>query len=1162
MSRLSAATKRSFSHGNEDMNEHFKRGKKNHPNSAWLQTWIHMFMQAPDSLCLVDGNTTGDDYSIIRIKSVGKLGSISVHLVCNANAYLQRKKVPSEEDVISVFVVYKGLTLIEQSIMLDCARCLVKFRPTSDTKAMFTSPANVRSDMELFFIDTETEPRVEELEIGDDTDTYRERRIFQVNHFNIKAKHLEVQELIEPAQLVNHILRARIHVTQHNPVPKTIIYYNQRGAGTGKTFESVQMLQSQEFRHKNCFVFLTKMHSARQVILSEFKEQCETLKLQLHDVRSIEGAKCTTIYFSRASESTQCTLIIATVDSFMFNCCKDTTTRFAGLNYFQGIVERVSQGSLKLDSGILRFAGQQIRVNKKLLVVIDEAQDLSLTYLTAFCEIMRRHYLDIFVIGDKLQSIMGQDNMFAEILASDLPETVKVEIRHGEHIVRRFHRPSLMSLVNKVVNYSDHGCVPIVGICPDSINCGFDHMEDANGGVEVFAVDGKKSISLQVINILSAEVNRKCSKRYLPQDFAIISPFISGDWTVEVENAVMEFWVSMFRNEEYRRYASSLDSTWDDYNINEYQDFVVVHKSVEGQPIDLSKSKKATRIMSVHAAKGTGRPVVILLNVNENNLCTFSQDTGNLVYESLLNVAITRQKLKLHVALTLNGDDIFQRFEHLLLPSAMDPDVQPCIDRVFRHIKTTEVIKWIDKSASCKTFSDAHFGKYPIPEMQRVNNGLVDMSDHILRHAILFYRALLTIAADMDEDEKRQIKTCFRVLSGLDLKKVSSEDFRQLIWKRQKGTNPTWIPILVYGIDNKLSAYNNYANQICDFIRNVQKKMKEAFKRTNIHIPNNLCPLESLVLVYMIPYVINGALNKIQDEILCTPKLLYQVWNEYKCNPADHLEYDCKCQETFLLTKSKQSGTQTKIVSHYELVKHIDSLYDRYKELLQKHCPNEKFAYNMLHTYYFAGKSTLRTEFLFKSHAVLLAYSEKSVIKIFLQPSISVVNFNEILACATLDTYYIHSTLPTQDEHNGNYLKFKDKTVHMAVWSLDPNDVFWYQLNVDDGMMERIIRGYLMDRYKRYATIVYFFYNHCKDSPTRKELKLNSYAYTVSKIKDPIPLFVKRIFYDANVKFEDDNQHDDLVANFDTSENFAKTYDQYLTKAVDTFFKKSRMVVD
>ena len=49
-----------------------------------------------------------------------------------------------------------------------------------------------------------------------------------------------------------------------------------------------------------------------------------------------------------------------------------------------------------------------------------------------------------------------------------------------------------------------------------------------------------------------------------------------------------------------------------------------------------------TRIYSIHASKGEGRTISIILGLNQNSLELHSTILGDLKYESLLHVAVTR----------------------------------------------------------------------------------------------------------------------------------------------------------------------------------------------------------------------------------------------------------------------------------------------------------------------------------------------------------------------------------------------------------------------------------------------------------------------------------------------------------------------------------------
>lgn len=52
-------------------------------------------------------------------------------------------------------------------------------------------------------------------------------------------------------------------MTIENTIQCTL-FHNQRGAGCGKTYESIQLLQSNN--DKDIFIYLTKMHSAKKLL--------------------------------------------------------------------------------------------------------------------------------------------------------------------------------------------------------------------------------------------------------------------------------------------------------------------------------------------------------------------------------------------------------------------------------------------------------------------------------------------------------------------------------------------------------------------------------------------------------------------------------------------------------------------------------------------------------------------------------------------------------------------------------------------------------------------------------------------------------------------------------------------------------------------------------
>ena len=62
-------------------------------------------------------------------------------------------------------------------------------------------------------------------------------------------------------------------------------------------------------------------------------------------------------------------------------------------------------------NGNIRYAGV-IKLNKRLLLVGDEMQDLSEEYIKAIIKITRDRYVDFYGVGDILQSISIKKNSF------------------------------------------------------------------------------------------------------------------------------------------------------------------------------------------------------------------------------------------------------------------------------------------------------------------------------------------------------------------------------------------------------------------------------------------------------------------------------------------------------------------------------------------------------------------------------------------------------------------------------------------------------------------------------------------------------------------------------------------------------------------------------
>ena len=98
---------------------------------------------------------------------------------------------------------------------------------------------------------------------------------------------------------------------------------------------------------------------------------------------------------------------------------------------------------------------------------------------------------------------------------------------------------------------------------------------------------------------------------------------------------------------------------------------------------------RATHITSIHASQGTGRDCVILLGMTEGGLKRFSGETDNLMYNSLINVALSRQKRFLCVGLENNGDDIWRRFKSVNVD--IRNEFGPIFTKLSRHTSLSDI---------------------------------------------------------------------------------------------------------------------------------------------------------------------------------------------------------------------------------------------------------------------------------------------------------------------------------------------------------------------------------------------------------------------------------------------------------------------------------------
>ena len=395
-----------------------------------------------------------------------------------------------------------------------------------------------------------------------------EDKIYKVNPNEIKSYMIDVIEYKNKKSFIKSI-KNKINIWCEEKIPQCILYHNQRGAGCGKTYESIQLMNNNEkFKYKNIFIYLTKAHTAKDVIYNELLEQNKRGSLNNLEIPqegyNISGKQYKINYYNKKTES-KCKIIIGTIDSFMFAIGnKENKDK----DFFSGIVKSIKNGYVKTEkNGSIKYSQENIKLNKKCLIIIDEAQDLGPEYIEAICSIMRNTYIDVYIIGDKLQSIWGEHNIHTFLECNNLPH-ITIEKSNGINHVMRFHNEQFIDFVNNIIDFNKYNLPHITQVCNNQ-TCKYKHENDIKP-YNIFQMEtiysGEKNeikvdkLIQQIINYMKKEIDKY---NYLPNNFMFIFPILSKNFLANrLEAKLQEFWIDKFNDENYQNNVLNNNTFW------------------------------------------------------------------------------------------------------------------------------------------------------------------------------------------------------------------------------------------------------------------------------------------------------------------------------------------------------------------------------------------------------------------------------------------------------------------------------------------------------------------------------------------------------------------------------------------------------------------------
>jgi len=773
------------------------------------------------------------------------------------------------------------------------------------------------------------------------------------------------------------------------------LYLKQQGAGNGKTFGIIQMLESKEFEHYDCLIVVSKQHSAKYVIYNELKTQIDNGQLKnIKIVDTKEINKKYKIKFNNTKNNKESHLIIGTIDSLMYTLGNKNTKEY---DKFKGLVNSIINGYIEDEKiNAISYGSTNIRLNKKMCLIIDETQDLNKEYGIAIFEIMKSRYIDAYIVGDKLQSLSDDKNAFIYMLDNDYSYINKI-ICEKTNVCRRFYHPELVNLVNDIIPFERY---ELPKITP------YKDANDYKNVVIPFKI-ANNNLNDAVQNILEYYIDAVNKYKYNPNDFLIITPFTDKNKIAcSLEIAINNYWCDKFNTNIFTRYA-------------------IFHKSEEGTSINLAESENATRIVSIHTSKGDGRKAVFVIGLNEESLLKFSKETNNLIYNSLIHVALTRAKERIYIKIENEYDDIYKKLMKFCKENNV---ILECTDiNISNKIRYEKIINLLKNNLD---YNDIYYNiiaktdniKKLIDE--KSDKEIIDLGHHCIRYASMLISLYLNIVANENNNKteseiKRQIYAILNKISNMQV--YNCETVKEYINNIDNKSDEILLSIVK--IYDKGEDYINYNKIIYDFIISIKIKLQKIINKNNII---NLCPYECIILHYMIEITQNRTFSSI------TITDLYNITDIYNKTFNNTIlgHENCICKKKFKLNDiidEKYDKINKYLLNHYEQIKKINKIYQKFL--------NDYKSTNWLISHRVDYNGT-NNDFNIYSYFTMIGYNEREVYNIYIKPQVNCLNYNEILLDSIYDTHLINNC------SNNNFDRFSNKSIKTIIFTFD-NDSYY-----------------------------------------------------------------------------------------------------------------------
>lgn len=974
--------------------------------------------------------------------------------------------------------------------------------------------------------------------------------IYKVNPALVRSHQVNVREPVSKTEFIS-AMKSNSNVWDIDEPVQCRLYVKQQGAGSGKTYGLMQMLNNDsDMAHFKYIVFLTKQHSAVHVMYNEFIVQYEAnLLSHLDDAVQWEDGKKKIVEYTNTQTGIRCIAIFATVDSFTYAVGDTNVTTY---DKFAGIVSSIKDGFIRqIDrSGTIRYAGVNPSLNKEMLIIIDETQDLNESYGEAFLRIVKEKHTSLCVVGDRLQSLAFSENALTYLQDAAYPfmKTIKSDASNS---VRRFSHPTLIDLVNRVVPFDKYD-LPNMISAEDVRSQDITPLTIFQGGFVNSKKTGEdESIIAEVSAIMTHFEREVLTQHRVPEDFMVITPFTSMNPLADtLELALNQFWKhTMEKNETYIKTVKNVHPYWKDIDTQNFVRYAIFHKSEEGGSINLSESDRATRMVSIHSSKGDGRKVVFCIGLSESALRKFSKVSDNLIYNSLLHVALTRQKERLYLRMNPTKDDIHRRIKPFATHILGDVDKLDIRNNF-------KLYKLID-NYNFEEFREHVIVPYNPASLEKVHDEklLIDMGDHNIRYASMFMNIIIHFCNSQRAclNTKKQLYAILQNITQNAIKPVGTwKEYHDILscnkdvkMKRDK-TKTMRIPLLYYSDTVSGIEYGRYYKIISKIMESICTRISTMGSKDLKY----LCPLESVIFYYMIECIENN----IYQDITCDD--LYNIVDIYDKIFGDVREgHDaCQCRHMFVKTYSRsQSSIKLKYKTY--LANHYNSLQKciRYVQSIEETHSNINWLYShpvVLHGGY---KDCENEDFKVSTNFDLIGYNDTHVIVLYIKPQLNELNYNELMQRSVYDAYLIANSKQEQENH----ARFTNKNIVSYVISLNSElyCVNWTEtVNSNISYIANQLRDAIRHKCCMTHSQLYDIYTSCEFDASNISKYIESFRNIVTKkIDEDAPVYIDTVVRTIENEFEDVvsiREKQEIHSKYLVLDNFMRLMEKHLDRSL------------